>query len=298
MVCQSGICVVPCTPTCTNNSQVEPQGPCGATVNDSCGGVCELKCSSTSQCTFGTQADAQLGVCVPIPKDCVGSPANPPNGAWVCGQTTADSQVCQGTCNSTFVMSGTLSVPCANGVWGATQGVCVLPAPASFTQWNSSGGDSYPHIFLERHNVGELCSAFQAMQSFQLEMRYDNNPPLMRLRYQCDESGGNSGAAAARYITPTNDWGGGNTIYFDRHNISCPANQVLQRWRLVRPSETTIAFEYFCAPASLNAATCVQRATLLDENGNGQLRYLDRHSPACPLGKVMTRWRLENAWWG
>jgi hypothetical protein len=61
-----------------------------------------------------------------------------------------------------------------------------------------------------------------------------------------------------------------------RHNISCQANQVLQRWRLTRPTATTIAFEFFCAPATLTASTCEQLTTPWNANGGGELRNLDK----------------------
>ncbi|WIA14703.1 hypothetical protein OEZ85_003197 [Tetradesmus obliquus] len=262
--CQNGTCVAPvnaCTPTCTNNAEVEPMGSCAPAIKDGCCSTCELKCSSKSQCMFGTQSFVQVGVCVPFPEpttcyslglppalelgfwnesclstpiggncaatcpagyqpgssrapphlpapltlpealcgaslqaaarkrgawdisclttplsgsctatcpagyqpgssgpptstcsfdparglvwgapvgscervpplDCEGRPAALQNGAWSCGGTTPDWQTCQRTCNQLFTVSGTLSARCTNGVWGPTQGSCIVaPRP-------------------------------------------------------------------------------------------------------------------------------------------------------------------------
>lgn len=55
-------------PTCTSNAQVKPLSECGAAVKDGCGGTCELKCASASQCMFGTQTFVEIRVCVPTPE--------------------------------------------------------------------------------------------------------------------------------------------------------------------------------------------------------------------------------------
>lgn len=74
-------------PTCTSNLEVEPFGGCGPAVKDGCGGVCELKCSSKSQCMFGTQSYVDVGVCVPFPE-----PSKYPHS--VCSSTACVAQLC------------------------------------------------------------------------------------------------------------------------------------------------------------------------------------------------------------
>jgi hypothetical protein len=115
---------------------------------------------------------------------------------------------------------------------------------------------------------------------------------LMRVTYSCNSLNKLPTGAPARYSTPANDWGGGNTgargrghgvrpgvpkplvcaanalgggllacpvsenlrsigadcggvllrrrlpaaVFFDRHDIRCPANHILHRWKLYRPA--------------------------------------------------------------
>lgn len=45
--------------------------------------------------------------------------------------------------------------------------------------------------------------------------------------------------------TPSNDWGGGNSIYLDRHNMDC-GNDAIRQFRLYRPAGNRIAYNYSC----------------------------------------------------
>ena len=47
-------------------------------------------------------------------------------------------------------------------------------------------------------------------------------------------------------------------------------------------------------PTSVSTANCVNMSTTANENGNGNMVYLDRHNVTCPSGKVMTQWQLSN----
>ncbi|WIA44483.1 hypothetical protein OEZ86_007227 [Tetradesmus obliquus] len=153
--CQDGTCVaVKCTPTCTSNLEVEPFGGCGPAVKDGCGGVCELKCSSKSQCMFGTQSYVDVGVCVPFPEPSVVGASgcvDLANGAYYCTcgtgyqavgpypNTCKDIDGCRGN-------AGTASDPC-NSITLAVAGSCVdIKAPGTgfsctcpaYTIWNGA----------------------------------------------------------------------------------------------------------------------------------------------------------------
>uniref|UniRef100_A0A383W203 Cadherin domain-containing protein n=1 Tax=Tetradesmus obliquus TaxID=3088 RepID=A0A383W203_TETOB len=125
-----------CQPACTSNSQVQPYGDCGAAVKDGCGGACELKCSSKSQCMFGTKSFAEVGVCVPFPEPttCYGLGLPPPIelGSWndSCRSTPIGGN-CTATCPDKYQpgSSGPPTVACtvepARGlVWGEPVGSC------------------------------------------------------------------------------------------------------------------------------------------------------------------------------
>lgn len=46
--------------------------------------------------------------------------------------------------------------------------------------------------------------------------------------------------------TVANDWGGGNSIFLDRHNVQCDDNQILTGFQLYRPTPNQIAYKYKC----------------------------------------------------
>jgi len=46
--------------------------------------------------------------------------------------------------------------------------------------------------------------------------------------------------------TPANDWGGGNSIYLDRHDVSCNENEVISKVHLTRPTGGEISYQYKC----------------------------------------------------
>jgi hypothetical protein len=44
-----------------------------------------------------------------------------------------------------------------------------------------------------------------------------------------------------------NSDGGGNTVYFDRHDLRCPGGEVMQRWHLNRMgTHNRVRFDYTC----------------------------------------------------
>ncbi|KAI8464412.1 MAG: hypothetical protein J3K34DRAFT_474337 [Monoraphidium minutum] len=161
------------------------------------------------------------------------------------------------------------------------------------TSWNDAGSrDGYKSIYLDRHDLS-LCSSATAMSSFQLQTSWGGTPQ-MRVAYSCAPPRGRSalGAAAAR-STPAGDWGGGNAVFLDRHDVRCAANQALTRWRLQRPTGSTIRFEFWCAPVTFAAGSCENLATPWNANGGGQVVFLDRHPVTCPGDKVLQGWRLN-----
>ncbi|WIA34890.1 hypothetical protein OEZ86_013177 [Tetradesmus obliquus] len=125
-------------PTCTNNTEVEPMGSCAPAVKDGCGGNCELKCSSKSQCMFGAESFVEVGVCVPFPEptNCyrLGLPPALEFGEWdnTC-YSTPIKQNCTATCpdkyqpGSSGAPTSTCTVDRFRGlVWSEPVGSCEL----------------------------------------------------------------------------------------------------------------------------------------------------------------------------
>jgi len=93
--------------------------------------------------------------------------------------------------------------------------------------------------------------------------------------------------------TGASDDGGGNVVYWDRHNLKCASGAGLSSWRLSRPSGNQVEFQYGCCSWPDTAlAQCVDKATGGTDDGGGKVEYLDRHNPACDAGQVMTQWKL------
>jgi hypothetical protein len=47
--------------------------------------------------------------------------------------------------------------------------------------------------------------------------------------------------------TPANDWGWGNSVYLDRHDVACAGDEVMNYFQLYRPSGNQIAYRYRCS---------------------------------------------------
>lgn len=92
--------------------------------------------------------------------------------------------------------------------------------------------------------------------------------------------------------TELNDYGLGNTVYLDRHHIECPPNYALSKIKLNKIGEQ-INFDYTCTDSNLHDIT--QHETPVNDDGNGQITYLDRHNITCPDGKYLNSVRLERA---
>ena len=107
--------------------------------------------------------------------------------------------------------------------------------------------------------------------------------------------------------TPTNDWGGvgNNSIFLDRHRLNCGRGGI-RRFRLMRPSSTTINYTYACVPG-VNASQSGYKYTGSNDWGGGNMMFLDRHKVDCgkkpvsdfqltrPAGnKIRYRYRCSN----
>ena len=101
----------------------------------------------------------------------------------------------------------------------------------------TDGGGS--HIYLDRHDVkclgdNSVISRFQLTRPANNEIMYN---------YTCQKS--NRPLTCRDVTTPANDEGNG-TMYLDRHNVSCGADEAISQFRFTRPSAGKIAYSYKC----------------------------------------------------
>lgn len=103
------------------------------------------------------------------------------------------------------------------------------------TTANDDGGGNM--VYLDRHGVDCYNKPLQYVHL----TRPSGNQ--ISYHYKC---GANDLSNISDHYTPSNDDGGGNAVFLDRHNMSCPAGKVMSFFRLFRPSDNTISYHYKC----------------------------------------------------
>lgn len=96
------------------------------------------------------------------------------------------------------------------------------------------------------------------------------------------------------HYTPSNYMGpgwGGDTIYLDRHNVQCPAHQILgatglTRFKLQRTSNYHIRYAYRCCDAGSSDRVTTHSTPCNYSGGGRNSWYLDRHQITCPNGAI------------
>lgn len=106
------------------------------------------------------------------------------------------------------------------------------------TGFNDEGGGN--SIFLDRHNVN--CEDNSGLSQFNLTR---DGQGKFRYNFKCLKS--KTPFGSCRDVNSgENDVGGGNSIFLDRHDISCNDDEVIKQFHLVRPKENTIQYNYKC----------------------------------------------------
>ncbi len=81
--------------------------------------------------------------------------------------------------------------------------------------------------------------------------------------------------------TGSNDWGGGNTIYWDRHKMRCINGGVFNQWQLTEPvKDSKIEFKYKCLKDTDTKYSKWTQTDCKGDNG-GDARYLAMHDVDC-----------------
>jgi hypothetical protein len=144
------------------------------------------------------------------------------------------------------------------------------------------GGNS---IYLDRHNVN--CGN-KGLNQLQFVRPAGDK---IEWKYTCAD-GGKLGSNVSK-STPGSDWGGGNTIYLDRHDANCGENNVMTQLQLVRPTGDQIQWKYTCAPNTQSKAlSCRDLKTPANEDGGGNSIYFDRHDIKCNADEAISRLHL------
>lgn len=137
-------------------------------------------------------------------------------------------------------------------------------------------------IYLDRHSVD--CG-MNGINQFHLRRPRGNQ---INYKYKCLT--GINAVANIHRNTGTNDWGGGNTIFLDRHDVQCNKHPIA-RFRLVRPKGNKLRYNYTC-----NSKKSTGPCRKLDTGWNQESKhniYLDRHNVKCNKDEVLTRFKLR-----
>ena len=157
----------------------------------------------------------------------------------------------------------------------------IAVAPSAFakaTLPNDDGGGKM--YYLDRH---KLDCGTRAIQSFRL---YRPTSETIGYSYRC---GRKSMGNQTHEETRANKDGKGNVVYLDRHKVNCK-NYALQSFRLIRPTNRTVAYVYKCGTKHLNRVT--RHTTKGTYDGKGNVVYLDRQKSINCGGRSLTAFQL------
>lgn len=142
-------------------------------------------------------------------------------------------------------------------------------------------GKVYRTDKLTKHHVD--CKK-DGIKSFKLTRP---SPATIDYKYICLD-GINSNPGAYKY-TKSNDWGKGNMIYLDRHNVNCGSYPITD-FKLTQPADDKIRYEYRCSSRKAGG-DCRDTATKWNTFSSNTI-YLDRHDVKCKANEVLTKFGL------
>jgi len=136
-------------------------------------------------------------------------------------------------------------------------------------------------IYLDRHRLN--CGR-GGIQRFQLK-----RPSTTKLDYKYTCVPGVNASQSGYKYTASNDWGGGNMIYLDRHKVDC-GKKPISDFQLKRPAGNKIQYKYRCSNRNA-VGDCRNTATAWNTPSSSTI-YLDRHDVKCKASEALTKFRL------
>jgi hypothetical protein len=141
------------------------------------------------------------------------------------------------------------------------------------TQLNDYGNGQ--SIYLDRHSLE--CPPTHALSKIQLTGQVINDPKQIQYNYRCTDANIKN---LSDHDTGYNDEGNISVIYFDRHDVKCPDNSVLNSVKLRRkfprsgPSDEQFRFEYKCGNTGFIADpnNFYQNSNNVDNKINGHIK--------------------------
>jgi hypothetical protein len=131
------------------------------------------------------------------------------------------------------------------------------------------------------------CGEHSAMS--QMLFQRDSAGTQIQENYTCVAA--NDFGAIRSLNTGNQDWGGGNAIFLDRQDIKCNPGEALVSWKAASEAPNTMTFNYECAPLP-GLTKCTNMYTGWNDEGGGNMVFLDRHNVACPKNSLLNRVHL------
>jgi hypothetical protein len=154
----------------------------------------------------------------------------------------------------------------------------------TFKTKKETGGNGRA-IFLDKHDI--KCSDKKILNGFVLktsgkDIYYD---------YNCISGGeldlNKFGIEKKTVSEPLN-----NAKYLDRHDVNCGTDSVMSRAKLSNKNGKWY-YDYTCSENKF-PLTCRKLSTSLNNNGNGNNAYLDRHQIKCNSDEGLSQFKLVN----
>ena len=142
--------------------------------------------------------------------------------------------------------------------------------------------------YLDRHDVD--CG-LGGIKRIKLERNPDNGQ--IRYLYACSK-GGELGTTEGSRSTSNRYNDSGRVTALGYHNVDCGVDRALSQFKLIHnPTDQQLRYTFKCSP-STRPLTCRDMSTPLNENGNGDTYFLDRHDIVCEEEEVISQFQLVN----
>jgi hypothetical protein len=167
----------------------------------------------------------------------------------------------------------------------ATGPSTVDPRKDKTTTANDYAGGSMIH--LDRHHV--KCES-GGLTGFSLDMQGTDK---MLYNYKCnDDINGTPGALKG---TGSNDWGGNNLIFLDRHTLDC-GKKPISEFKLTRPASNKIEYKYKCIDDKEATGACRELDVVSTVTGKqSKTDTLMEADPQCESDEVLTKFKHYRA---
>ena len=143
--------------------------------------------------------------------------------------------------------------------------------------------------YLDRHDVS--CNK-DGLRRFQLKNDYtDDANHTMAYEFRCLTGLGIT-ETTEKQTTADVDGDPPHTVYLDRHTVDCD-NKPITQFKLGRNSDRDkIYYKYTCGNTTASNS-CRDVTTEYNDQGAGNVIYLDRHNVKCNEGEYLSKFRLD-----